>query len=83
MLQPLILQPTRVSENTQTLIDDIFTNSCQYESFSGNFISKISDHFPQFSILLDFSVPKKETPIKYGSSFRKFDKYEFLSVLNK
>ena len=59
MLQPLILQPTRVSEKSQTLIDNIFSNNCQYNSVSGNLISKISDHFPQFSILQDFSVTKK------------------------
>ena len=83
MLQPLILQPTRVSEKSQTLIDNIFSNNCQYDSVSGNLVSKISDHFPQFSIFQNFFTSKKYIPNKYGRSFRNFDNNAFLEVLNK
>ena len=82
LLQPLIFQPTRVTDYSHTLIDNIFSNNCQYNSLSGNLISKISDHFPQFSILQGYSnVNAKPKTKKYGRSFRNFDDNEFLAVL--
>ena len=48
---PLINKPTRVSTNTATIIDNIFTNSKQFDSsFSGILYTDISDHFPIFFI---------------------------------
>ena len=82
MLQPLILQPTRVCERSQSLIDNIFLNNSQYNSISGSLTCKISDHFPQFSILQNFNCTKKKTP-KFGRSFRTFNENEFLLVLNR
>ena len=45
----LISKPTRVSDNSATLIDNIFTNN-PTEFISGNIISCISDHYPNFVI---------------------------------
>ena len=42
---PLITKPTRVTSNTATLINNIFTNSSR-NSFNGIILSDISDHFP-------------------------------------
>jgi len=50
-LQPLVLQPTRVTDSTSTLIDNIFSNDVTSKVTSGNILIQISDHFPQFSIL--------------------------------
>lgn len=48
-LLPLISKPTRVSNNSATLIDNIFlTTPVNY--LSGIFISNVSDHFPVFVI---------------------------------
>ena len=47
--RPLILQPSRVSSNSATLIDNIFTNNVECFSKGGNITSSISDHFMQFS----------------------------------
>jgi len=48
---PLISKPTRVSENTATLIDNIFCNSFESSSsISGILYTHISDHFPVFTI---------------------------------
>ena len=55
---PLIKYPTRVSLNSFTLIDNIFTNYCSVCS-SGLFLSDISDHFPIFCIVKK-SVSKSE-----------------------
>ena len=46
---PYILQPTRTI--SKTLIDNIFKNSVEYPSHSGNLIIQISDHLLQFVIL--------------------------------
>ena len=51
---PYILQPTRLAENSKTLIDNIFLNSIEFNTFSGNLTSHISDHLRQFLILKDF-----------------------------
>ena len=51
---PCILQPTRLTKNSKTLIVNIFLNSIEFETFSGNLTSLISDHLPQLLILKDF-----------------------------
>ena len=45
---PHILQPTRVTENTATVIDNIFSNNIQDNIESGNILLTLSEHFPQF-----------------------------------
>ena len=47
---PLINRPTRVTNSSATLIDNIFTNhiSQEYDIISGILLTKISDHFPIF-----------------------------------
>ena len=57
---PYVLQPTRLISNT--LIDNIFVNSIEYMSHSGNLTIQISDHLFQFVLLEGFFndlVPKK------------------------
>ena len=48
---PQILQPTRVTDHSATLIDNIFINSVNYHTISGNLLADLSDHFPIFFIL--------------------------------
>ena len=59
---PFILQPTRL--RAKTLIDNIFFNSLDYHSFSGNLLYELSDHLTQFLILEGFvkerNLPKKK-----------------------
>jgi hypothetical protein len=45
---PLILRPTRITEHTATLIDNIFTNDIENieSSTNGLIFSDISDHLP-------------------------------------
>ena len=47
---PTIDKPTRVYNNSATLIDNIFVNNPESVVLSGNVISDISDHFTQFCI---------------------------------
>ena len=50
---PLITRPTRITSNTATLIDNIFSNNFVNQAFSGLFFTDISDHFPVFSVLVE------------------------------
>ena len=49
---PLILQPTRITSHSNTLIDNIFSNIIDPDiAISGNLTATISDHLPQFAII--------------------------------
>ena len=49
---PLILQPTRITSHSNTLIDNIFSNYViDSDIISGNLTATISDHLPQFSLI--------------------------------
>lgn len=47
---PLIDKPTRITNSTASLIDNIFTNVLNVKSYSGLIINDISDHLPVFCI---------------------------------
>ena len=46
--QPQILQPTRITDHSATLIDNIFFNSLEHFSINGNLCYDLSDHLPNF-----------------------------------
>ena len=48
---PLILQPTRITIYSNTLIDNIFSNFIEPNIISGNLTATISHHLPQFAII--------------------------------
>lgn len=55
-LLPYILQPSRVTDRSATLIDNIFANTFNFNALSGDLVTKISDHLPQFLITEDLKV---------------------------
>ena len=50
---PLILQPTKITSYSNTLIDNIFSNVIDPDIISGNLSVTISDHLTQFAIILN------------------------------
>ena len=75
-LLPHILHPTRVTDHSATVIDNIFSNNTSYETVSGNIISQISDHFPQFIILNNVTINYKNC--SYAKrDFSNFNKQKF------
>ena len=48
---PLISLPTRITDTTATLIDNIWTNNLQAEIASGLVTVRLSDHLPVFSFM--------------------------------
>ena len=79
-LTPFILQPTRLK--SKTLIDNIFLNTIEYPSYSGNLTIQLSDHLFQFVILEGFY--KDLTPRKskiYERNFKNFSEQEFTDTM--
>ena len=62
---PTINLPTRVTNHSETLIDNIFTNTQRYSIQSGNILSGISDHLPQFAIFETLNKTNKRTEKQY------------------
>ena len=52
-LLPRILHVTRVyvTDHSAAIIENIFFNSLEFDTLSGNKLTKISDHFPQFLVI--------------------------------
>ena len=50
MFLPCIIQPPRVTSNSKTIIDNIFSNIISTDIIPGNLTETISDHRPQFLI---------------------------------
>ena len=80
---PYILQPTRVTSTSKTLIDNIFLNTIDFDTISGNFEIQISDHLVQFLILKNFNHVKLCNEIVKIRDFRFFNHNEFHEDLLK
>ena len=76
---PHILQPSRVTTNSKTLIDNIFSNMAVPNIISGNLTASISDHLPQFlvapNIFFNASYPKSDN---YERGWSRFDQEKFV-----
>ena len=70
---PFILQPTRL--HSKTLIDNIFFNSLEYQSVSGNLSIEISEGF-----IKERSLPKTNL---FKRDFRNFNEKEFEETVLK
>ena len=77
-LLPYILEPTRITERSATLTDNIFANTYAMNAISGNLVSKISDHLPQFLIVDNLKVNYKVLNF-YKNDFSKFDEEKFMN----
>ena len=56
---PLTINPTKVSNSSATVIDNIYSNFSHYQHSSGNILMTISEHFSQF-----FSVSRTKLDLK-------------------
>ena len=60
------------------LIDNIFMNSLEYDTFSGNLTTQISDHLPQFLILKNFHrTYTNKSQVVYKRSYKFYNEDEF------
>ena len=78
---PHILKPTRITSHSATLIDNIFFNSLEHQTSSGNILCDITDHLPNFLIINKFSTLPKNFKM-YKRDYSKFNKEALISELN-
>ena len=72
---PLILQPTRLTSHSNTLIDNVIDP----DIISGNLTANISDHLPQFAIIPNMfgNITGNKSNI-YERDWSKFDQENFI-----
>ena len=81
--RPLILQPSRLTSSTATLIDNIFINDLSCSSNGGNITTSISDHLIQFSQIDSFDTFQKfDKNSKSTRNWQIFNKREFEEELS-
>jgi uncharacterized protein (DUF2249 family) len=73
---PQILKPTRITDHAATLIDNIFFNSLEHLTLSGNVVSDISDHLPNFLINKISELPNNNLKL-FKRNYSNFDKELF------
>ena len=78
--QPPLLHPTHITATASTLIDIIFINSSPERKIkSGNILSLISDHLPQFCIIYDCNFDFKASSQICWDDYNNFDANKFLA----
>ena len=77
---PHILQPTRITHHTATLIDNVFFNSISHHTISGNILYDLTDHLPNFLIINKFSTLPKGFKI-FKRDFSLFNEQNFLQEM--
>ena len=80
-LSLLILLPTRISNSSSTLIDNIFCNvTFNSNIISDNFTSTVSDHLPQFAITEDFFANSQRSKSNiFKRNWKNLDQNLFIS----
>ena len=77
-LLPYVLHPTRVTNDSSTVIDNIFSNITDFDTKSGNILCDISDHFPQI-LTVDRTCPDYKSCSFAKRDFSHFDESKFVN----
>ena len=76
---PYIIQPSRHTSHSRTLIDNIFSNVISKDIISGNITATISDHLPQFLIYPNtFTDPSSNKSNAFERDWSNFDQENFV-----
>ena len=76
---PYVLQPTRLTSHSKTLIDNIFSNIVSPEAISRNLTLTISDHLPQLMLVPNlFSSPPSNKANIFERDWSKVDHENFI-----
>ena len=69
-----ILQPTRITSHSNTLIGNIFSNVIDPDKISSNLTATISDHLPQSEVIPSMfgNISRNKSNI-YEKGWSKFD----------
>ena len=77
-LLPQITFPTRITNTSKTLIDNIFTDSSNFQIVSGNLTYHISDHLPQFSIFKNLNTNSNIKHNEFKRDWSTFNQENFV-----
>ena len=77
LVLPTISLPTRITVNSQTLIDNIFISPLSGEFSSGNLTIGISDHLPQF-LIIETQVNSNKSHNLYYHNWKSFNRENFI-----
>ena len=78
---PQITQPTRITETTMTIIDNIYTNTSTNNIYSGNLLLGIADHLAQF-VCTENKNSRKTNNDMYKRDYKNRNKQSFLDDLS-
>ena len=78
---PQINLPTRITDTTMTLIDNIFTNTMNYNSFSINILIQIAEHLSQF-LWVDTSKIEYQKLDIYKRDYSNFNDQSFIEDIS-
>ena len=70
-LLPQIIQPTRITDTSATIVDNIFTNNMNNKIASGNIITDFSGHYTQFVSIFREKIDYKSIKM-YKRDYSKF-----------
>ena len=74
---PYTLQPSRVTDHSATIIDNIFSNITDYETLSGNITALVADHFAQLLLIKKCHISYKSC--RYSAyDYSNFAKEKFI-----
>lgn len=84
---PVLYTPTRITQNSSTLIDHIYfrepaVSSTNYEIFSGNIEDDLSDHLPNFCLFKNFANSPGVSARQNIRVFNKRNKINFTSKIS-
>ena len=84
MLIPLISKPLRITANSATLIDNMFTNDSAHYLKCGLLFTDISDHFPVFAISDQnyHSLNQRQNKINKIRNFNETNRIKFSDILS-
>jgi hypothetical protein len=82
-LLPSIDKPTRIYNNSATLIDNILINTFDQKIHSGNIISDISDHFSQFYVIQSLKDRQKLLRNHKMRDFSRFSENKFINEVRQ
>ena len=74
---PHITLSTRLTNTTMSIINNIYSNTLTYNSFSGNIIIEIADHLAQF-LSMDKSKVEYKKINMYKRDYKNFDSQSFI-----
>ena len=78
---PQINVPTRLTDNSSTIIDHIITNDHTHNISSGEIKTDLIDHFPIFCTISNVTLKKSHKPI-FRRDFSMFNADDFCNHLN-